>query len=212
MTECPIPCNLCGSSDVEVLGNRDRDGRPLRTTICRTCGLVWSNPRPAEDEVRRYYSREYRLDYKGQADAVAAPHRAVRAWRVESLSRARPAPDSTALAFSTPAPAAAKWSTCCGGSASTRPASNRTSSMRATRARRSGCLLRPVSCRTPRFRPAASTSSRCITRWSTSRIRRRSCRVFVRWMAERGRAAHRGAERRGALHCAGASISFRALL
>ncbi len=50
-----------------MLGNRDRDGRPLRTTICRTCGLVWSNPRPGEDEVRRYYSREYRLDYKGQA-------------------------------------------------------------------------------------------------------------------------------------------------
>jgi 2-polyprenyl-3-methyl-5-hydroxy-6-metoxy-1,4-benzoquinol methylase len=28
---------------------------------------VWSNPRPGADEVRRYYSREYRLDYKGQA-------------------------------------------------------------------------------------------------------------------------------------------------
>lgn len=67
MIDCPIPCNLCGSSDVEVLGDRDRDGHPLRTTICRACGLVWSNPRPGEEEVRRYYSSEYRLDYKGQA-------------------------------------------------------------------------------------------------------------------------------------------------
>ena len=67
MSECPIPCNLCGDVDVEVVGSRDRDGRPLRTTICRRCGLVWSNPRPGEEEVRRYYSREYRLDYKGQA-------------------------------------------------------------------------------------------------------------------------------------------------
>jgi len=67
VTECPIPCNLCGASDVEVIGDRDRDGHPLRTTICRTCGLVWSNPRPGEDEVRRYYSTEYRLDYKGRA-------------------------------------------------------------------------------------------------------------------------------------------------
>ncbi len=67
MSDCPIPCNLCGSIDVDELGLRDRDGRPLRTTICRKCGLVWSNPRPGEDEVRRYYSREYRLDYKGQA-------------------------------------------------------------------------------------------------------------------------------------------------
>lgn len=67
MIECPIPCNLCGSSDVEVIGDRDRDGRPLRTTICRRCGLVWSNPRPAAQDVRRYYSSEYRLDYKGHS-------------------------------------------------------------------------------------------------------------------------------------------------
>ncbi|HKY20488.1 MAG TPA: class I SAM-dependent methyltransferase [Vicinamibacterales bacterium] len=67
MSECPIPCNLCGGSDVEVIGTRDRDGRPLRTTICKRCGLVWSNPRPGEAEVRRYYSQEYRLDYKGHS-------------------------------------------------------------------------------------------------------------------------------------------------
>jgi SAM-dependent methyltransferase len=67
VSRCPIPCNLCGSVDVEELGSRDRDGRPLRTTICKRCGLVWSNPRPDEHDVRRYYSREYRVDYKGQA-------------------------------------------------------------------------------------------------------------------------------------------------
>jgi SAM-dependent methyltransferase len=50
-----------------VIGTRDRDGHPLRTTICRVCGLVWSNPRPGPEEVRRYYSREYRLDYKGHS-------------------------------------------------------------------------------------------------------------------------------------------------
>lgn len=65
--DCPIPCNLCGSVDVDVLATSDRDGRSLRTTICRRCGLVWSNPRPGEEEVRRYYSGEYRLDYKGRA-------------------------------------------------------------------------------------------------------------------------------------------------
>ncbi len=65
--ECPIPCNLCGSSDVEVIGHHDRDGNPLRTTICRRCGLVWSNPRPGAEEVRQDHSREYRLDYKGHS-------------------------------------------------------------------------------------------------------------------------------------------------
>jgi SAM-dependent methyltransferase len=67
VSECPVPCNLCGASDVAVIGDRDRDGHPLRTTICRKCGLVWSNPRPSEEDVRRYYSNEYRLDYKGHS-------------------------------------------------------------------------------------------------------------------------------------------------
>ncbi|MEO5742070.1 MAG: class I SAM-dependent methyltransferase [Vicinamibacterales bacterium] len=71
MIECPVPCNLCGASDVEVIGDRDRGGHPLRTTICRECGLVWSNPRPAENDVRRYYSSEYRLDYKGRSTPSA---------------------------------------------------------------------------------------------------------------------------------------------
>jgi len=79
VTECPVPCNLCGASDVEVIGDRDRDGHPLRTTICRRCGLVWSNPRPAEEEVRRYYSSEYRLDYKGHS--TPSPRHVARSGR-----------------------------------------------------------------------------------------------------------------------------------
>ena len=67
MSDSPVPCNLCDSRDVEVLATRDRDGHPLRTTICTRCGLVWSNPRPTEEEIRRYYSHEYRLDYKGRS-------------------------------------------------------------------------------------------------------------------------------------------------
>ena len=63
---CPIPCNLCGASDIEVLSLRDRRGGYLRTTICRRCGLVWTNPRPPEDTVRQYYAHQYRLDHLGQ--------------------------------------------------------------------------------------------------------------------------------------------------
>src|SRR5262245_17872 len=65
--DCPVPCNICGSVEVEVIADRDRHGDPLRTTICTRCGLVWSNPRPAAQEVRTFYSREYRLVYKGRA-------------------------------------------------------------------------------------------------------------------------------------------------
>ena len=59
--------HLCGARDIEELSLRDRRGRYLRTTICRKCGLVWSNPRPPEETVKRYYSHEYRLDYKGRS-------------------------------------------------------------------------------------------------------------------------------------------------
>jgi 2-polyprenyl-3-methyl-5-hydroxy-6-metoxy-1,4-benzoquinol methylase len=59
------PCVLCGSNDIEELSRRARDGRPLRTTICRRCGLVWANPPPVKNAVRTYYSDEYRRDYKG---------------------------------------------------------------------------------------------------------------------------------------------------
>ncbi|MBM2828530.1 MAG: Methyltransferase type 11 [Actinobacteria bacterium] len=58
-----IPCNLCGSSGADELSLVDRDGNHLRTVICRNCGLVWTDPRPAG--VREFYEKEYRLRYKG---------------------------------------------------------------------------------------------------------------------------------------------------
>ena len=60
-----VPCNLCGAREYDVVGTRDRDGEPLRTVLCRHCGLVWTNPRPPVAEMDRYYATEYRADYKG---------------------------------------------------------------------------------------------------------------------------------------------------
>lgn len=59
------PCNLCGARDEVVVGTRDRDGRPLRTVLCRVCGLVWTNPRPPAAAMKAYYESAYRADYKG---------------------------------------------------------------------------------------------------------------------------------------------------
>ncbi len=60
-----IPCNLCGSGDAEQIRTKDRHGAPLRSVICRQCGLVWTDPRPAPEQVREFYAQEYRLDFKG---------------------------------------------------------------------------------------------------------------------------------------------------
>ncbi|MFN2455692.1 MAG: class I SAM-dependent methyltransferase [Pyrinomonadaceae bacterium] len=64
-TVCSVPCNCCGSTDAEEIGRRDRDNNPLRTVVCRKCGLVWTDPRPNPDEVKKFYAKDYRIQYKG---------------------------------------------------------------------------------------------------------------------------------------------------
>lgn len=61
--DCSIPCNICSSYDIEVLSLIGREWKYLRTVICKECGLVWTDPRPFE--VRKYYEKDYRLEYKG---------------------------------------------------------------------------------------------------------------------------------------------------
>ena len=56
-------CDLCGQRDFEPIASVDRNGRPLRTVMCRVCGLVWTNPRPSDAEVSAYYAVNYRSDY-----------------------------------------------------------------------------------------------------------------------------------------------------
>ena len=61
----PVACDLCGARDADEVGTEDRHGRPLRTVICRRCGLVYADPIPATESLRSFYSEEYRLQYKG---------------------------------------------------------------------------------------------------------------------------------------------------
>jgi SAM-dependent methyltransferase len=59
-----VPCALCSNDRVEIVGDQDRDGRPLRVVLCPRCGLVWNDPRPGAEELAGYYRDEYRRDYK----------------------------------------------------------------------------------------------------------------------------------------------------
>jgi 2-polyprenyl-3-methyl-5-hydroxy-6-metoxy-1,4-benzoquinol methylase len=60
-------CNLCGARNDVVVGTRDRDGRALRTVLCRRCGLIWTNPRPSAADMNAYYETVYRSDYTGHS-------------------------------------------------------------------------------------------------------------------------------------------------
>lgn len=56
-------CELCGSLEGRELSMTGRGGASFRTVICPSCGLVFSDPFP--HDVRDFYEKSYRLDYKG---------------------------------------------------------------------------------------------------------------------------------------------------
>lgn len=85
-----INCNLCGSNDYEVLWDkterekqgilysvviRDKDGNIVqgRNVICKTCGLVYVNPRLGDEELKEFYENDYRKIYGGD-NSLAAEH------------------------------------------------------------------------------------------------------------------------------------------
>lgn len=71
-------CRLCGEDRFEPVGELDRRGRPLPTVVCRGCGLVSHATIPTDDELARYYAREYRQDYHGEFEPSA--RRVLREW------------------------------------------------------------------------------------------------------------------------------------
>lgn len=68
MVTSELPCALCGSHEVDVVAERDRNGDPLRNVLCRHCGLVWVDPRPDPEALRSFYAEKYRADYKGATE------------------------------------------------------------------------------------------------------------------------------------------------
>ncbi len=58
-------CDLCGAREADLVASVDRDGCPLRSVICRRCGLVWTDPVPDEEVLREFYEGTYRWEYKG---------------------------------------------------------------------------------------------------------------------------------------------------
>jgi len=61
------PCDLCGGMDFKPVWNRGHPGVFLPTVLCRTCGLVQTNPRPTREELSEFYAKDYRVLYSGAA-------------------------------------------------------------------------------------------------------------------------------------------------
>lgn len=58
-------CTLCHATNSLEISLIDRDGAPLRTVICQGCGLLYTSPRPSQEQLSSYYRDHYRLSYKG---------------------------------------------------------------------------------------------------------------------------------------------------
>jgi 2-polyprenyl-3-methyl-5-hydroxy-6-metoxy-1,4-benzoquinol methylase len=53
-------CNLCGSTDLDTVADRDRYGYPATFRMCRRCGLGFLSPRLTAAEYGAFYESVYR--------------------------------------------------------------------------------------------------------------------------------------------------------
>jgi len=69
-----VKCDLCGSDDTSLLFTaRDINlsGKGLFNVVkCKKCGLVYVNPRPAGQEIGKFYPKEYFLGHAGAGEGI----------------------------------------------------------------------------------------------------------------------------------------------
>jgi hypothetical protein len=65
-----VSCPICEKQNgYELLAEKDRYGLPCNTVICKTCGLLITNPAMDKDSLTQFYSEDYRELYTGSAIA-----------------------------------------------------------------------------------------------------------------------------------------------
>ncbi len=53
-------CNYCGANEFKILSKKDRYGLSVSTVICKTCGLIFINPRMDKKSYDKFYQGYYR--------------------------------------------------------------------------------------------------------------------------------------------------------
>ncbi len=65
-----ICCPICGKTDKDVIGEKDRYGFYYPANICAECGLVYVSPRMSQDSYNDFYNTVYRQLYVGKEIAT----------------------------------------------------------------------------------------------------------------------------------------------
>ncbi len=60
-------CPLCQQHDLAVISKKDRQSKALETQLCKSCGTVFNNPIPSDEELAKFYTKDYRKSYKSVA-------------------------------------------------------------------------------------------------------------------------------------------------
>ena len=55
-----INCPLCNRDDNFLLSEKDMYGLPVNVVYCKTCGLVYNNPRATEETLKEFYDSDYK--------------------------------------------------------------------------------------------------------------------------------------------------------
>ncbi len=58
-----VRCNLCSGNNAALLFAQDQHGFGLRTVLCRSCGLIYLNPRPSAASYDEFYRHWYHRLY-----------------------------------------------------------------------------------------------------------------------------------------------------
>lgn len=65
----PAAC-FCGSTEAHAVTERDRYGLPHAMQMCKTCGVLYANPRLTDASYAEFYATEYRAIYRTEEDSA----------------------------------------------------------------------------------------------------------------------------------------------
>ena len=60
---------LCGRQKGKLIAQRDRYALPVNTYVCKSCGVMWTNPRMTRNSLMKFYQEDYRPIYVGHMKA-----------------------------------------------------------------------------------------------------------------------------------------------
>ncbi|WP_163835513.1 class I SAM-dependent methyltransferase [Spartinivicinus ruber] len=58
-----LACSLCKNKDFHIISKIERNFLPLQTVVCKTCSLVFTNPRPKKEWYNNFYEKHFRQFY-----------------------------------------------------------------------------------------------------------------------------------------------------